>query len=67
MSGNTTKLLIEVTEEDLTNIGIPFTLVAELSGVSEPEVKALYQERSQKIRELGDINSKIAKLWDNRK
>ena len=61
------KLLIEVNDEDITNIGIPFTLVAELSGVDEAEIKALYAERSQKIRELGEINTKITKQWDNRK
>jgi len=61
-----TKLLIEILQEDLDHLPKDtYVVFAEMSGIS-PEMKMLYAERSQMIKDLGILNKKISALWTDR-
>ncbi len=56
-------VLIEIAEDDVKELKVPFTALGIYANNSSAKQKALYIERSAKIKELGEINKKITDNW----
>ena len=59
-------ILIEIDETSLDKLSREeYTVFAEMTGIPA-ELKALYAQRSQLIKDLGILNTKITKIWTER-
>lgn len=70
---NPKKFLIEISEEKMEELvktktitTQDYALVAEVTGNKDAEVSQLYRLRAEKLKELGEINNKLNKIWENR-
>ena len=59
--------LIEILEGDIVKLNIPFTMIQVSPKTRASEVRALYAERSQMIKDLGILNERISKTWTSEK
>jgi hypothetical protein len=55
--------IIEIREEDIVALKIPFTVIQISPKNRSSELQLLMGERSQMIKDLGKLNEKIAKTW----
>lgn len=57
--------LIEINENDIEGLKIPFTIYAIYKDTSAAKIRALYKELAEKRKEIGNIYKKIDELKES--
>lgn len=56
-------VLIEIAEDHVKDLNIPFVALGVYENHKTAEMQALYKERAAMIKVLGEINAKIVSKW----